>query len=106
MCEQRDSSDWSGEGDAGVQADRLWIVPGCLQSHIWCVAVYLGDAAMYQGLLKLLELAAGGFCLFSHLVGFLVLLVMLVILTKCCFSINLKSLKIGLWPKQSLPGAQ
>lgn len=97
--------DWSREGDAGDQADRLWMVPGCLQSHIWRVEVCLGDAAMYQGLLKLLELAAGGFWLFSCLVGFLMLLVMLIILTKGCISINVKSLKIGLWPKQSLPGA-
>lgn len=60
---------------------------------------------MYQGLLKLLEQTTKACWLFTGLAGFLVVLVMLVILTKGCISINL-ILKTSLtfWPEQFLPG--
>lgn len=60
---------------------------------------------MYQGLVKLLELTVKVCWLFTCLIGFLMLAVMLVILTEGCISINL-ILKTSLifWPEQVLLG--
>lgn len=60
---------------------------------------------MYQGSVKLLELAVKACWLFTCLIGFLMLPVMLVILTEGYISINL-ILKTSLifWPEQVLPG--
>lgn len=86
----------------GVQAKRTL---DNLEGSIQCVGVDLRSSAVYQGLVKLLELTVKASWLFTCLIGFLILPVMLVILTEGCISINL-ILKTSLifWPEQVLPG--